>query len=109
MSNYISTLPLYKLYKRGFKYSLKDEGYIYTFPVVSYKRYPTIFCKITVRDIDDQVDIDVVHPDGERWALYYNRKFGNTKNYIEGIDKKIHSKMNKLGFIKKDKRSNKDK
>ena len=104
---YLSTFSPYKLYRYGFKYSTKDEGYTYIFPVLKYKNHITILCKVVVQDTDDKINLYIIRPNGDLWRQYYNRRWGNAEELIQKIDNRIKNKLNRLGFKpKKDKRRN---
>lgn len=100
-SYYLPSSTPHKLYKKGFKYSCKDEGYVYIYTLERYKKYPTLLCKITVYDIDDAVNVDVIKPNGEQWRLYYNQSWGSAEDLLKRIDDNICNKLNILGFKKK--------
>ena len=89
------------IYNLGFHYSTYYECYIYTFPVVSYNRIPTILCRLRLYKLDNIIEFDIIKTDNRPLALYYDREFGNAKNYIRYIDNRVHRKMRAMGIKKK--------
>ena len=50
---------------------------------------------------------DIIKPNNERLAIYYNREFGDSQDYIKKIDSIVSRKMRAMGFKKKKEHINK--
>lgn len=89
------------IYNLGFRYSSYYECYIYTFPVNFYNNLPTIFCRLRLYKLDNIIEFDIIKADNKPLAIYYDKEFGNAKNYIKYINNKVYKKMRAMGIKKK--------
>lgn len=99
------TIPYY-LHGLGFHYSVNSENYILTFPILRYKGRPTLLCKLVYNILDNILSYDIIKPNKEPLAIYYDREFGNAKDYIKKIDSIVGKKIKSMGFKKKKKQVN---
>lgn len=104
---YLTNPTLYYIHQLGFHYSLNDENYILLFPIFKIKGRPTLFCKLVYNIVDNILMYDIIKPNNEHSALYYDREFGNAKEYIRRIDSIVNRKIKAMGFKKKKKQVNK--
>ena len=100
------TIPYY-LHGLGFHYSVDSENYILTFPILRYKGRPTLFCRLVYNILDNTLVYDIMKSNKEPLAIYYNREFGNAKEYIKKIDSIVNRRIKAMGFKKKKKQVNK--
>ncbi len=98
---YSPNSTLYHLRQLGFHYSVYDEAYVLLFPIMKYKTRPVLFCKLVYNKLDNSIAYDIIKPNNERLAVYYDREFGNAKNYIKKIDSIVDRKLKAMGFKKK--------
>ena len=106
---YLSYLPYitpYCLYGLGFHYSVDSENYILTFPIIRYKGRPTLLCNLVYNILDNTLHYDIINSNNELLALYYDREFGNARNYIKKIDSIVNRRIKAMGFKKKKKHAN---
>ena len=94
------TIPYY-LHGLGFHYSVDSENYILIFPILRYKGRPTLLCRLVYNILDNELHYDIINSSNELLALYYDRKFGNAKEYIKKIDSIVNKKLKAMGFKKK--------
>lgn len=107
---YLPYLPYttpYYLHGLGFHYSVDAENYILLFPIFKYKGRPTLFCRLVYNILDNTLVYDIIKPNKEPLALYYDREFGNAKDYIKKIDSIVNRRIKAMGFKKKKKHVNK--
>ena len=97
----------YHLRQLGFHYSIDSENYILTFPILRYKGRPTLLCKLVYNIPDNELHYDIINSNNELLALYYDREFGNARDYIKKIDSIVDRKMKAMGFKKQKKHVNK--
>ena len=106
-SNYYVPYPTpYHLRQLGFHYSIDNENYILTFPILRYYGRPTLLCKLVYNIVDNILMYDIINTNNEPLALYYDRKYGNAKEFIKKIDSIVDRKMKTMGFKKKKKHVN---
>ena len=103
---YLSNPTIYYIRHLGFHYSIDAENYIMIFPILRYKGRPTIFCKLVYNILDNRMTYDIIKPNKEPLALYYDREFGNARNYIKKIDSIVNKRIKAMGFKKKKKQVN---
>ena len=89
-----------ELISKWFKYSNYNQSYSYDFPVYKYKRKPLIICKMLIYEDEDNVNFTIVGTNGNLYAPYYNRDFGQNE-IVDIIDKNIKKEFNKLGIKSK--------
>lgn len=107
---YLSCLPYtipYYLHGLGFHYSVDNENYVLTFPILRYKGRPTLLCKLVYNIVDNTLTYDIINTNNELLALYYDREYGNAEEFIKKIDSIVDRKMKAMGFKKKKKHVNK--
>ena len=104
---YLSNPVIYHIRHLGFHYSIDAENYILLFPIFKYKGRPTLFCRLVYNILDNILSYDIIKPNKEPLAIYYNREFGNAKEYIKKIDSIVNRKIKAMGFKKKMKQENK--
>lgn len=104
---YLPNPTIYHIRHLGFHYSIDAENYIMIFPILRYKGRPTIFCKLVYNILDNILVYDIMKSNKEPLAIYYNREFGNAKEYIKKIDSIVHRRIRTMGFKKKMKHVNK--
>ena len=80
---YLTNPSLYYIYQLGFHYSSYDEGYVLIFPITRYKGRPTLFCKLVYNIVDNILTFVIIRPNNELNSTYYNRMYGNAKDYIK--------------------------
>lgn len=106
-SNYYVPYPTpYHLRQLGFHYLIDNENYSLTFPILRYKGRPTLLCKLVYNIVDNKLLYDIINTNNELLALYYDRKYGNAKEFIKKIDSIVDRKMKTMGFKKKKKHVN---
>ena len=87
----------------GFRKFIKESDkepnrYYYVFPVLKYKEYTNLECKICVEDQDVQIDLYDNH--GNFYPPFYYDEFGNYDNVLKlFINSKIMSEFKKLGIV----------
>lgn len=89
------------IYNLGFRYSSYYECHIYVFPVAHYKKIPTVFCRLRLYKLDNIIEYDIIKPNKSFASFYYDRNYGNAKNYIKYIDNKIYKRMKAMGIKRK--------
>lgn len=89
------------IHNLGFRYSSYYECYIYTFPVAFYNRTPTILCRLRLYKLDNIIEFDIIRMNNEPLAFYYDREFGNAKDYIKKIDSVVNRRIKSMGLKKK--------
>lgn len=104
---YLPNPVIYHIRHLGFHYSIDAENYIMIFPILKYKGRPTIFCRLVYNILDNILSYDIIKPNKEPLAIYYNREFGNAKEYIKKIDSIVNRRIKAMGFKKKKKHVNK--
>lgn len=104
---YLTNPSLYYIYQLGFHYSSYNEGYVLTFPITRYKGRPTLFCKLVYNILDNKMTYDIIKPNKDPLALYYNNEFGNAEDFVKKIDSIVHKRIRTMGFKKKKKQENK--
>ena len=104
---YLSNPVIYHIRHLGFHYSIDAENYILLFPIFKYKGRPTLFCRLVYNILDNILSYDIIKPNKEPLAIYYNREFGNAKEYIKKIDSIVNRRIKAMGFKKKKKHVNK--
>lgn len=107
---YLPYLPYttpYCLHGLGFHYSVDNENYTLTFPIIRYKGRPTLFCRLVYNILDNELHYVIINSNNEPLALYYDREFGNAKDYIKKIDSIVNRRIKSMGFTKKKKHVNK--
>ena len=85
----------------GFLFDPYLEEWTYSFPVLTWKRVPTLVCKVIVSRDKDFICINVVDAFGHLYPPYYNREYGRYDKYIKTVDRKILYKLKSLGIIEK--------
>lgn len=103
---YLTNPSLYYIYQLGFHYSSYNEGYVLIFPITRYKGRPTLFCKLVYNIVDNILTFVIIRPNNELNSTYYNRTYGNAKNYIKKIDSIVGKRIKSMGFKKKKKQVN---
>ena len=103
---YLTNPSLYYIYQLGFHYSSYNEGYVLIFPITRYKGRPTLFCKFVYNIVDNILTFVIIRPNNELNSTYYNRMYGNAKDYIKKIDSIVGKKIKSMGFKKKKKQVN---
>lgn len=107
-SNYYIPYPTpYHLRQLGFHYSIDNENYILTFPILRYNGRPTLLCKLVYNIVDNILMYDIINTNNELLALYYDREYGNAEDYIKKIDSIVNKRIRAMGFKKKTKQVNK--
>ena len=107
-SNYYVPYPTpYHLRQLGFHYLIDNENYVLTFPILRYKGRPTLLCKLVYNIVDNKLLYDIINTNNELLALYYDREYGDAREFIEKIDSIVDRKMKAMGFKKKKKQVNK--
>ena len=107
-SNYYVPYPTpYHLRQLGFHYLIDNENYSLTFPILRYKGRPTLLCKLVYNIVDNKLLYDIINTNNELLALYYDREYGDAREFIEKIDSIVDRKMKAMGFKKKKKQVNK--
>ena len=104
---YISYPTPYHLRQLGFHYSIDNENYSLTFPILRYKGRPTLLCKLVYNIVDNNLLYDIINTNNELLALYYDREYGDAREFIEKIDSIVDRRMKAMGFKKKKKQVNK--
>lgn len=104
---YLPNPTIYYIRHLGFHYSIDAENYIMIFPILKYKGRPTIFCKLVYNILDNKMTYDIIKPNKDPLALYYNNEFGNAEELIKRIDSIVHKRIRIMGFKKKKKHVNK--
>lgn len=84
----------------GFFFDPYLEMWTYTFPVLTWKRVPTLICKVIVSRDKDFACVNVVDAFGDIYPPYYNREYGQYDKYISRVNRKILYKLKSLGIIK---------
>lgn len=101
-SNYYVPYPTpYHLRQLGFHYLIDNENYSLTFPILRYKGRPTLLCKLVYNIVDNNLLYDIINTNNELLALYYDREYGDAKEFIEKIDSIVDRRMKAMGFKKK--------
>lgn len=95
----IPNISFHRLHNLGFKYSSYFNCYVFIFPLFFYNRIPTSFCRFRLYKLDNIIEYDIINQNREFMALYYDREFGNAKEFIRHIDYKVHKKLKTMGFI----------
>lgn len=103
---YLPNPTIYHIHQLGFHYSIDAENYILLFPIFKYKGKPTLFCKLVYNIIDNILTYDIINSSKNLLALYYDREFGNAKDYIKKIDSIVKRRIRAMGFKKKKKQIN---
>lgn len=98
---YLINPTLYYIHQLGFHYSLNDENYILLLPIFKIKGKPALICKLVYNIVDNILMYDIIKPNNEHSALYYDREFGNAKEYIKRIDSIVNRKIKAMEFKKK--------
>lgn len=107
-SNYYVPYPTpYHLRQLGFHYLIDNENYSLTFPILRYKGRPTLLCKLVYNIVDNKLLYDIINTNNELLALYYDREYGDAREFIKKIDSIVDRKMKAMGFKKKKKQVNK--
>lgn len=104
---YLPNPTIYYICHLGFHYSIDAENYILLFPIFKYKGRPTLFCRLVYNILDNILSYDIIKPNKDPLAIYYNREFGNAKEYIKKIDSIVNRRIKAMGFKKKTKHVNK--
>lgn len=104
---YLPNPVIYHIRHLGFHYSIDAENYVMIFPILKYKGRPTIFCRLVYNILDNTLVYDIIKPNKDPLALYYNNEFGNVKDYIKKIDSIVNRRIKAMGFKKKKKQVNK--
>lgn len=104
---YLPNPIIYYIRYLGFHYSIDAENYIMIFPILKYKGRPTLFCRLVYNILDNELHYDIINSNNEPLALYYDREFGNAKDYIKKIDSIVNRRIKSMGFKKKMKQENK--
>lgn len=105
-SFHCNSVSTYHLYNLGFRYSPYYECHVLVFPVFFYKKIPTVFCRLRLYRLDNIIEYDIINQNQQPIAFYYDREFGNAKDYIRTINFKVYKKLKSLGFIKLNKHVN---
>lgn len=85
--------------KLGFFFDPYLEMWIYSFPVLTWKRVPTLICKVVLSRDKDFVCVNVVDAFGDMYSPYYSQEYGQYDKYIQRVDRKILYKLKSLGII----------
>jgi hypothetical protein len=104
---YFVNPTIYQIHQLGFHYSIYNEAYILIFPIKRYKRRQTLFCKLVYNILDNTLTYDIINSNNELLALYYDREFGNARNYIKKINSIVNKRIKAMGFKKKKEHVNK--
>lgn len=89
------------LTKKGFKFSISEESYIYKFVIKKWNKYPVLFGKIRVNEYTGEISIDVMKENGELYAPFYSQQYGNyDSSIINTINRRIDKELKKLGIVK---------
>lgn len=104
---YLPNPVIYHIRHLGFHYSIDAENYIMMFPILKYKRRPTLFCRLVYNILDNVMMYDIIKSNKEPLAIYYNREYGNAEDYIKKIDSIVNRRIKAMGFKKKKKQVNK--
>lgn len=104
---YLPNPVIYHIRHLGFHYSIDAENYIMIFPILKYKGRPTLFCRLVYNILDNELHYVIINSNNEPLALYYDREFGNAKDYIKKIDSIVNRRIKSMGFKKKKKHVNK--
>ena len=104
---YLPNPVIYHIRHLGFHYSIDAENYIMIFPILKYKGRPTLLCRLVYNILDNILVYDIMKSNKEPLAIYYNREFGNAKEYIKKIDSIVNRRIKAMGFKKKTKHVNK--
>ena len=96
----------------GFYYSslLSDSElqiYTYKFPVLKYKNKTVLECELSIDTTYGEVKINVYDMKHELYIPFYHIECGNYDEILSKINKKIKSKLTKLGIKKVMKKRNK--
>lgn len=95
------------LYRRGFRYSFLDDGYVLKFPIDTYKNNPTLFARIVINDYTHDIKINVVNNLNNPYPAFYKCENKGYINYLERICRVIDRRMSRMGFkIKRKKKDN---
>lgn len=95
-----------ELYRKGFHYNklMSDETsefYSLRFPVLKYKKTPTLECELTVELQTGQMLINVFnYGTNDVYAPYYSSEYGKYET-INKIDEVIKTQLKKLGAKEK--------
>ena len=98
---YLPNPVIYYIRHLGFHYSIDAENYIMIFPILKYKGRPTLLCRLVYNILDNTLVYDIMKSNKEPLAIYYNREFGNAKEYIKKIDSIVNRRIKAMGFKKK--------
>lgn len=104
---YLPNPVIYHIRHLGFHYSIDAENYVMIFPILKYKGRPILFCRLVYNILDNTLVYDIMKFSKEPLAIYYNREFGNAKEYIKKIDSIVNRRIKAMGFKKKMKQVNK--
>ena len=99
---YLPNPVIYHIRHLGFHYLIDAENYIMIFPILKYKGRPTLFCRLVYNILDNTLVYDIMKSNKEPLALYYDREFGNAKDYIKKIDSIVNRRIKAMGFKKKE-------
>lgn len=100
------------LERNGFKFapniSNAEDGvfYRYSFPVMKYMDFVTLYAEITVNLTYNIAIIDVIDTNRSRYAPYYYYEYGNYDQILQSIDSRIDKYIKKLGMVKIDEHDN---
>lgn len=92
------------LYRRGFRYSFLDDGYVLKFPIDTYKNIPTLFARIVINDYTNEVRINVVNGSNEPYPAFYKCENKGYINYLDRVCATINKRMKRMGFKVKHKK-----
>lgn len=97
------------LIKKGFKFSLAEESYIYKFVIKKWGKYPVLIGKIKVNEFLGEITVDVFKENGEFYAPFYSTQYGRyDPSLINSINKRIDTEFKKLGIVKSKKLKKED-
>lgn len=85
--------------KLGFFFNPYLEIWTYSFPVLTWKRVPTLICKVILSRDKDFVCVNVIDAFGDIYPPYYNQEYGQYDKYIKSVNRKILYKLKSLGII----------
>lgn len=97
VKRYALSLSKKRMQEIGFRYDRKFDDYIYSFPVYFHNKIPTIFCKLGIKEYDNEVFFNIYSNDNI-YAPYYNRGY-DYNNVVATIDINIEKELKRLGAV----------
>ena len=78
----------------NFKYM--DGYYSYRFPVLKYKKDPTLWCNIYINVEHNCCGFSVTDSDFNTYAAFFNREYGGINKAVEKAEIKIQTQLDNL-------------